>query len=128
MLALNCSTFVYCSFGPSHYMHRAECLFHSSTRNINTYVIDSLTVPECPSLPVAANSFIQYTSDPNSHLEGTFAIYICLPGFDLTGNVFRICLEDGSWGGTEPTCRCMMRIPIVHACYYYVPAVYSCYI
>ena len=82
---------------------QAECFLHESF---------FLTVPGCPPLPVAANSIIEYTlngDDPDSYPTNTYAIYICLPGFGYSaGSVFRMCLNDESWGGTEPTCRYMI--------------------
>ena len=36
---------------------------------------------------------------------GSTAIYICRTGFSLMGNRGRECQEDGSWSGSEPSCR-----------------------
>ena len=32
------------------------------------------------------------------------AIYVCDPGFVIVGLLVRICLDNGEWGGDDPTC------------------------
>ena len=32
------------------------------------------------------------------------AVYICDEGFVIDGLLVRICLDDGEWGGGNPTC------------------------
>ena len=37
--------------------------------------------------------------------EGDSCSFTCNTGYELTGNVTRICQSDGSWSGTDGTCR-----------------------
>ena len=37
---------------------------------------------------------------------GDTCTYTCDDGFGLDGSGSRTCRNDGSWSGTEPTCRC----------------------
>ena len=32
------------------------------------------------------------------------AIYVCDQGFVIVGLLVRICLDNGEWGGDDPTC------------------------
>ena len=35
----------------------------------------------------------------------SLAVYNCSSGFELVGMEKRLCLEDGTWNGTEPICK-----------------------
>ena len=37
------------------------------------------------------------------------AIYECKQGFELIGDSRRYCRSTGSWSGTEPTCRSLLK-------------------
>ncbi|XP_063750705.1 sushi, von Willebrand factor type A, EGF and pentraxin domain-containing protein 1 isoform X1 [Eleginops maclovinus] len=39
-----------------------------------------------------------------SFLHGTFIEYLCHKGYDLTTPTRLVCLEDGGWNGTAPSC------------------------
>ena len=45
------------------------------------------------------------------------AIYQCNPGYTLSGNVYRVCLNDGNWTGSIPQCD---QIPSKYYIYYNV--------
>ena len=57
-------------------------------------------IVDCGSLPSPDNGRVLVFDS----LVGNFADYFCDPGFILDGNFFRICLDNGSWSGSEPTC------------------------
>ena len=35
------------------------------------------------------------------------AVYTCVTGYVLNGNITRTCQDDTNWGGSEPTCDSM---------------------
>ena len=35
---------------------------------------------------------------------GSAANYTCLDGYELNGNMSRVCLDSGVWSGNDPTC------------------------
>ena len=37
------------------------------------------------------------------------ATYTCYSGFTLVGNMERLCQNDGTWSGTDPTCEGTLR-------------------
>ena len=58
----------------------------------------------CPrDLRVPANGSV--TVNAETHYMGTVAMYTCNTGLYLVGEGVRVCLSDGTWSGTEPTCR-----------------------
>ncbi|KAM6949553.1 LOW QUALITY PROTEIN: sushi, von Willebrand factor type A, EGF and pentraxin domain-containing protein 1 [Aplochiton taeniatus] len=60
-------------------------------------------VVSCPVLSPPENSyFIQNTC--NNHYESACGVK-CQPGFDLQGDGIRLCQSDGTWSGTQPSCR-----------------------
>ncbi|KAJ8792661.1 hypothetical protein J1605_019880 [Eschrichtius robustus] len=60
-------------------------------------------VVRCPALKPPENGyFIQNTC--NSHFNAACGVR-CHPGFDLVGSSIFLCLPDGSWSGSESSCR-----------------------
>lgn len=49
-----------------------------------------------------------------STAEGSIAMYICDPGYELVGEETRVCLPNGSWSGEEPACEGMARTYDLH--------------
>lgn len=45
------------------------------------------------------------TLPANATYYGAPALYSCLPNFELVGVSRRLCLENGTWSGDEPTCN-----------------------
>lgn len=43
---------------------------------------------------------------------GSKATYSCESGFNLVGDEFRNCQDDGEWSGTEPTCSGDLTRPL----------------
>ena len=52
---------------------------------------------------------LQNITDGSVMIDGrsvdSLATYDCSSGFDLVGADVRMCMENGNWNGTEPTCR-----------------------
>ena len=61
-----------------------------------------LAVVDCGPLPNIPNGTVNF---PGGTLAGDVVIYICDDGFKLIGQVFRTCLQNGSWSGEEPRCE-----------------------
>ena len=55
----------------------------------------------CPGLTNPANGGITFTNGNNF---GSVATHNCEEGFTLTGDVARVCLGQGVWTGSDPTC------------------------
>ena len=55
----------------------------------------------CPDLPPPNNGQVEFTTN-----IGDTATYTCDEGYELSGEVTRLCLPDGVWNGSEPTCNC----------------------
>lgn len=62
------------------------------------------TVVDCGLLTPILNSTVLYLTNGRTTF-GAVAQYLCNPGHSLDGNSLRVCLENGSWNGTEPICR-----------------------
>ena len=65
------------------------------------------TVITCDSLSPPSNGQVTYSTDSFSY--GTVAMYSCIVGFGLMGDMTRTCGGDGSspsgeWSGTSPSC------------------------
>ena len=58
-------------------------------------------VVDCDSLPNPTNGSVIFSMST----FGAMATYMCDEGFDLIGNSTRLCLANGSWEGTAPTCQ-----------------------
>jgi hypothetical protein len=41
----------------------------------------------------------------DSRSVDSVAVYNCSAGFEIVGIDARLCLENGSWNGTEPLCK-----------------------
>ena len=56
----------------------------------------------CESLDIR-NGFVAFTD--GLQLAGDTANYGCIPGFTLVGNTNRVCRENGTWTGSDPSCE-----------------------
>ena len=43
--------------------------------------------------------------DVGQSVEGAIATYTCNSGFTLSGNLKRLCGNNGQWNGTDPRCE-----------------------
>ena len=64
----------------------------------------------CPLLPVPLNG----TIDPTSNTIGSIASYSCDVGYELVGNMMRVCQSNGMWDGEDPQCRPLGTYMYVH--------------
>ena len=55
----------------------------------------------CPALPDIDNGMVEWSGLS----PGGVATYTCDPDFILVGDATRICRDDGTWSGEEPTCE-----------------------
>ena len=55
----------------------------------------------CPGLTAPANGGITFTDGINF---GSAASYSCNEGFSLSSDEERVCLDLGTWTGSEPSC------------------------
>ena len=78
------------------------CLFFR-TKFRNTSLFPSLIISttECPMLDNPANGMVTWTS----LTTGGVATYECDPGFELVGEMNRICQSNSQWSGAPPICR-----------------------
>ena len=56
----------------------------------------------CPDLPSLMNGMIMYSA--GLRFVGSGAIYSCNTGYTLTGGATRVCVSEGIWDGSPPTC------------------------
>ena len=65
----------------------------------------SCTLITCePPLPITHGTVLH-----DDHLvSGAAAEYVCDRGFSLDGNPKRVCMEDGTWQGEDPSCLGIM--------------------
>ncbi|XP_078592450.1 C4b-binding protein beta chain-like [Branchiostoma floridae x Branchiostoma japonicum] len=54
---------------------------------------------ECPDLAAPANGYIT-----SGKFYGDTVTYSCQIGYEIDGVAVRICQDDKTWGGMEPTC------------------------
>ena len=54
----------------------------------------------CPLLPVPVSGTIDLTDTT----VGSVASYSCDDGYDLVGDMMRVCQSDGMWSGDDPQC------------------------
>ena len=50
------------------------------------------------------------------------ATYTCNPGYFITGGTVRVCLHDGYWTGTDPSChrKGLKKIKLLNYMYMYI--------
>ena len=63
----------------------------------------SHTVVDCGNLEDPNNGQVSL----NATTFGSSAIYTCESGFNLNGNMQRMCQANGDWSGNEPVCEGM---------------------
>ena len=61
----------------------------------------SCTVVDCNPLTAPANGLVDH---PQTTFMST-ATYSCDTGYVVEGQATRMCQADGTWSGSEPTCR-----------------------
>ena len=72
-----------------------------------------LSIAMCPPLPDIDNGVVSWTGLS----PGDVATYTCDLGFILVGDVTRICTDNGTWSGEEPTCERKLLSPLhVYCC------------
>jgi len=59
-------------------------------------------VIDCGPLSDPINGTVEFTI---STILGSQAFYRCMEGFLLNGNGVRMCQENGTWTGSDPTCE-----------------------
>ena len=70
----------------------------------------------CPPLPDNDNGVVDWSGLS----PGGVATYTCDPGFILVGDPTRICRDNGTWSGEEPTCERKLLSPLhVYCCTIY---------
>lgn len=58
-------------------------------------------VVDCGNLTDPVQGFVSFYETT----FGSEANYTCLEGYELNGNVSRMCLENGGWSGSDPSCE-----------------------
>eukprot|EP00117_Sycon_ciliatum_P036248 scpid11835/ scgid3889/ Sushi, von Willebrand factor type A, EGF and pentraxin domain-containing protein 1 len=74
---------------------------------------DGLSASWTGSLPSCSGIFCPQLSQPEngvmrlipSNAFESEAKFMCNPGYTITGSTARLCTEDGTWTGTQPTCQ-----------------------
>ncbi|XP_064386390.1 sushi, von Willebrand factor type A, EGF and pentraxin domain-containing protein 1-like [Halichondria panicea] len=62
--------------------------------------------PNCRDLPSLANGMIMYSAgSPSNRPFSSSAVHSCNTGYTLTGGTTRICVTEGNWDGSPPTCQ-----------------------
>ena len=62
----------------------------------------------CPPLTALPDGSILYSTDPNENNEynlNTTASFTCDEGFELFGEPTRMCQNDMTWTGSQPSCQ-----------------------
>ncbi|KAL4224907.1 biological adhesion [Mactra antiquata] len=77
---------------------------YSNENSATAYQVtcDTLSTPRCCAAPPLKDGSITYNGVP--YTVGRVATHTCNPGFALTGNVNRTCLNDTTWDGQKPSC------------------------
>ncbi|XP_052239934.1 sushi, von Willebrand factor type A, EGF and pentraxin domain-containing protein 1-like [Dreissena polymorpha] len=61
--------------------------------------------PKCSfGCPFPTNPLNGYVNTSEGLVAGNRIQYYCKPGYALRGEEFRVCLQDSTWSGSEPTC------------------------
>ena len=64
----------------------------------------------CPALPDIDNGMVSWTGLS----PGDVATYTCDSGFILVGDPTRMCRDNGTWSGEEPTCERKLLLPLYY--------------
>ncbi len=74
---------------------------------VNLYYLSSLLISgTCFDLPPLMNGVITYNAGPaDCRPLNTIATFTCDNGYTRTGEIFRVCQNDGTWNGSAPTCQ-----------------------
>ena len=62
------------------------------------------TVVDCGQPPAPDNGAISVTQT----VFNSTALYICNNGYLLNGPIMRVCQDNGTWSGVNPTCERML--------------------
>ena len=74
-----------------------------------TFSINVGIIIECPKLVDPTNGDVAYSGNT----PGSSATYTCIAGYSITGDDIRFCLNDGTWSGNDPFCRCESILPAI---------------
>ncbi|XP_045205733.2 CUB and sushi domain-containing protein 3-like [Mercenaria mercenaria] len=80
-----------------HGYQTRTCLETGNWSNDNPLCV----VKDCGELSGPTNGSVYLPSTT----YGAVAVYICDTGYDVFGDVTRVCQEDGIWDGNDPTCE-----------------------
>ncbi|XP_071965386.1 uncharacterized protein [Antedon mediterranea] len=126
------STSYFCSCPTAYSGTRCEvgdpCQLDNFCQNggtcLQTSSSSSLFICQCPSgtsgslceLAVDCGGLSNIINGEVSYVSGTTfgmsATYTCTTvGYELIGNTTRMCLEDGSWSGSTPSCKVVVYCP-----------------
>ena len=64
-------------------------------------IVPLFAVVDCAEPPSLLNGSVNFTDT----VFGSLAVYTCLTGYNITGNVTRTCLANGSWTDSAPFCE-----------------------
>ena len=65
--------------------------------------VDSMV--QCEPLVPIPNSHVRYESVDRTTIQpGDMVTYSCDIPYVLEGDIYRVCISNGSWSGEEPTC------------------------
>ena len=67
----------------------------------NLMIVHTVIIIDCGELDDPNNGQVSL----NGTTLGSIATYTCDPGHSLIGDMERICQENGTWSGNEPTCE-----------------------
>ena len=82
----------------------------------STAIIIIVHLGECSELANPTNGAVSVTSVT----QGSIATYSCNSGYYLNGSFNRICQANGTWGGSDPTCkRTLKKLIMIWFCNIY---------
>ena len=73
--------------------------FYTVTEGVES-IHSCFSTTECPDLPDIPNGSVV----ESGFTTGDTAIYSCGDGFELVGNMERVCMSDSTWSGAAPFC------------------------
>ena len=73
----------------------------TDSNNCNQFLCSLHVAIICDNLTAPTNGEIFFTDGSNF---GSAAAYSCDEGFTRTGDLARVCLGEGTWTGSEPSC------------------------